>query len=67
MSIALSLFILSFGVKYAGELPIIELDEGENTITLSVVNKMNNDFAGVTIEVNSYKLHSFFKTLFYTG
>jgi len=54
-----SLFLLFFLTNaHAGELPVLTLDEGENTIALSIVNNWNNDLADVTVEVDRGKLPS---------
>jgi len=37
-------------------LPVLTLDEGENTVALSIVNNWNNDLADVTVEVDRDKL-----------
>jgi len=43
---------------HAGELPVLTLDEGENTIAISIVNNWNNDLADVTVLVGRDKLPS---------
>ena len=43
---------LTAAQSFADELPVLALDEGENTIALSIVNKMNSDLADVTVEVD---------------
>ena len=48
--------ILNTAQSFAGELPVITLNEGKNTIALSIVNNWNNDLADVTVEVDSDKL-----------
>ena len=43
---------------FAVGLSVLELDEGENTISLSIVNTLNNDLADMTVEVDRDKLPS---------
>ena len=51
-------FSLNTAQSFAGELPVLTLDEGENTIALSIVNNWNNDLSKVTIEVDRDNLPS---------
>ncbi len=50
--------IISYACAFAAELPVLTLDEGENTIPLSIVNNWNNDLAEVTVEVDPGKLYT---------
>jgi len=50
--------LLAAANAHAGELPVLTLDEGENTIALSIVNNWNNDLADVTVEVDRDNLPS---------
>ena len=43
--------LMTASQSFADELPVLTLDEGENTIALSIVNMWNNDLADVTVEV----------------
>lgn len=50
--------LFAASTAFAGELPVLNLGEGENTIALSIVNNWNNDLADVIVEVDRDKLAS---------
>ena len=41
---------------WANELPIIELQEGTNTIALTIDNQWNNDISGLTVKIKRNKI-----------
>ena len=41
---------------FAGELPDIQLEKGENTIALSIFNKWKNDLSNLTVKIDKNKL-----------
>lgn len=40
----------------AEEIPVIRLDEGSNEIVISVVNSLNRDITGLTIEAEGHEM-----------
>ena len=49
-------FLFVVNSTYANELPVIDLNEGTNTIALTVVNQSGEDLSGMTVNVDKRRL-----------
>ena len=49
-------FLFFVNGTFANELPVIELNDGANTIALTVVNQSGGDLSGMTVNVDKSKL-----------